>query len=264
MTNSSFEEKFPDFWDVVKPQMFGPGPLEMDYNEEKFDEICKIIIEYIAYFSIGDIMTIDAYLEDLIASLSGVDDDGFHKVIRFCLSIDDFIQEKKNQNRELVEYLKPRINKRHLRKEKDKEFIYNPMVKRKQKRKLYRDEYYESDDDDGATIKVLNDLKLETKIQFYYLLIYVNDLTIKLQQIKSELIKYELSRIKSKNYTLSPLDVIINELLLQYQEINREFIEYNTKLSQVRYKYDNDLDECWKSVPLWPRNIYLMEEYRIK
>jgi len=251
MTNSSFEEKFPDFWDVVKPHMF--GPLEMDYNEEKFDEICNIIIEYIAYFSIGDIMTIDAYLVDLTASLSGVDDDGFHKVIRFCLSIDDFIRDKKTENRELVEYLKPRIDKSHLRKEKDKEFIYNPMVKRK--RKIYSDEYYESDDDDGTTMKVLNDLKLETRIQFYYLLIYVNDLTIKLQQIKSELIKYDLARVKSKNYTLSPLDVIINELLLQYKEINKEFIEYNTKLLKVRYNYDNDLDEHLYSVPLWPRTI---------
>ena len=253
MTNSNFEEKFPDFWDVVKPQMFGPGPLEMEYNKEKFDEICKIIIEYIAYFSIGDIMTIDAYLVDLIASLSGVNNDGFNRVIRFCLSIDDLIQEKKNENRELVEYLKSRIDKCHLRKEKDKEFIYNPMVKRK--RKLYSDEYYESDDDDGTTMKVLNDLKLETEIQFYYLLIYVNDLTIKLQQIKSELIKYELARIKSKNYTLSPLDVIINQLLLQYQEINKEFIEYNTKLLKVRYKYDNDLDEHLYSIPIWPRKI---------
>ena len=120
-----------------------------------------------------------------------------------------------------------------MRKEKDKEFIYNPMAKRK--RKLYSDEYYESDDD-GTTIKVICDLKTESKTHFYYLLIYVNDLTIKLQQIKSEIIKYELARVKSKNYTLSPLDVIINELLLHisinrfYQVRNRSSLFYSALL----------------------------------
>ena len=23
----------------------------------------------------------------------------------------------------------------------------------------------------------------------------------------------------------------------------------------MRYNYDNDLDECWNSIPLWPRNV---------
>ena len=65
-------------------------------------------------------------------------------------------------------------------------------------------------------------------------MLYVYDLTMRMQKIKSELIKYELARYKKEQS--KPLDFMINELITEYIKLNKEFIIYNSLLRPAKFR----------------------------
>lgn len=236
---NEFNNIYPDFWRIVKPHTY--GPYVMDFESNQFESVCKIIRENMHYFNIGNLMQIDAYLTDLIGYLSGNNEDGFNQVLRFNWELDDLLVEKKAETRQFLEYITPKISKYHFI---NNDLLINPYDKINNE---------DDNEDDFTSLRVLMELRKETLKYNYYLMLFVYDFTLRMQKVKSEIIKYELVRINSKNYTLSPLDVIINELLLQYQEIHKEFIIYNNKLSKIQYNREH--------LYLWPNNLHILNDY---
>ena len=67
----------------------------------------------------------------------------------------------------------------------------------------------------------------------FYVMLYVFDLTLRMQKIKSEIIKYELSRNGQISGTI--IDVLINENYVYYLDLNREFRKYNKIMASMNY-----------------------------
>ena len=173
---NEFNNRYPDFWRIVKPHTY--GPYVMDFESNQFESVCKIIRENMHYFNIGNLMQIDAYLTDLIGYLSGNNEDGFNQVLRFNWELDDLLVEKKIKTKEFLEYITPKISKHHF----INGLLKNPYITMNVE-----------DEDDFTCLRVLMELRKETLKYNYYLMLFVYDLTLRMQKIKSEIIKYELT-----------------------------------------------------------------------
>ena len=64
-------------------------------------------------------------------------------------------------------------------------------------------------------------------------MLYVFDLTIRIQKIKSEIIKYELARNGKQSGTV--LDICVDENYVYYIELNKEFRKYNKIMASMNY-----------------------------
>lgn len=233
-----FNNKYPDFWRLVKPHTY--GPYVMDFDSKHFESICKIIRENLHYFNIGNLMQIDAYLTDLIGYLSGNNEDGFNQVLRFNWELDDLLIEKKIQTKELLDIITPKISKHHF----VNGLLKNPYITMNVE---------DPNEDDFTSLRVLMELRRETLKYNYYLMLFVYDLTLRMQKIKSEIIKYELTLLHSNQYVCGVLSVLMNELLLEYTMLNKDFIIYNDKLSKIHYYGEHNY--------LWPNNLHIMNDY---
>ena len=91
---------------------------------------------------------------------------------------------------------------------------------------------YESIDEDDTYAK-LWDLRKYTRISHYYIMVYIYDITVRMQKIKSDIIKYELARYKKEQSKV--LDFMINELTLELMKLNEELIIYNEKIQEFCY-----------------------------
>ena len=65
----------------------------------------------------------------------------------------------------------------------------------------------EDDEDDYTSLRVLMELRRETLQYNYYLMLFVYDLTLRMQKIKSEIIKYELTLLHSNQYVCGVLKI---------------------------------------------------------
>ena len=245
MSNSQqiFNNKYPDFWHVVKPHTY--GPYVMDFDSNKFESITKIIKDNMHYFNIENLIQIDSYLTDLIGYLSGNNEEGFNEVLRFSWELDDLLIEKKRQKKELLDIITPKISKYHF----TDGILNNPL--------MIFNIHVEDGEDDYTSLHVLMELRKETLKYIYYLMLFVYDLTLRMQKIKSEIIKYELTLLNTNEYVCNVLSVLMNELLLEYTILNKDFIIYNNKLSKI----ENYGEYLYLWPILWPNNLHIMNDY---
>jgi len=252
-SSNIFNKTFPYFWSFVKPHMY--GPFVMDFDMDKFKYIGEIISKYIANFSFSELKTIDAYLVDLNGYLSGINEEGFNEVLHLCWHFEDELKNIKQLNNNIITELLPKISKQFIYKSNDTSsklginVITNPW---KYRFSIDIQNYDNNGDFEETDIYyVISELHREKRAYHYYLMIYVFDLTLRMQKIKSEIIKYELACYKKVQSM--PLNFIINELLLEYKKLNEEFIIYNKKLTCDNYWTD--------SILLYPNNINILNHY---
>lgn len=252
-SSKMFQKTFPDFWYIVKPHTY--GPYVMDFDIDCFRFVGKIILQYIANFSVDELKIIDAYLVDLIGYLSGRNEEGFNEVLHLCWHFEDQLKNIQQMNKDILKELLPKINNQFIYQSKYSDIklgikvINNPWKYRVTSD--IQDYDNESDFDETDTYYVISELQREKRAYHYYLMIYVFDLTLRMQKIKSEIIKYELTRYK-KVHSM-PLDFMINELLLEYIKLNKEFVIYNKRLI---------CDDYWTdSILLYPNNINILNHY---
>jgi hypothetical protein len=79
----------------------------------------------------------------------------------------------------------------------------------------------------------LVDLNNSLRRQHFYVMLYVFDLTMRIQKIKSEIIKYELARNGKQSGTV--LDICVDENYVYYIELNKEFRKYNKIMASMNY-----------------------------
>ena len=106
------------------------------------------------------------------------------------------------------------------------------------------------------------DLKNSVQRGHYYVMCYVYCLTLRMQKIKSEIIKYELSRNGKPSGTI--IDILINENYMYYINLNNEFIKYNKLMNSFNYYGSNIGLNNETNVDLFcPNNNDLMNMYFI-
>lgn len=248
-----FKENFPNFWSSIA---FTDAD---NFSIDEFYNIGYIILKYIANFNVIDLKRLDNYLEDLIDAFKNVNEEYYNDILHLCEHINDDLLYMQKINIEIEKELFPKISKGFKRETKytDPDLhvktIYNPW----RYRIVSLNQQYDNDSDwdEEDIYYLLSELQREKRCYHYYLMLYVYDLTMKMQKIKSELIKYELARYKKEQS--KPLDFIINEFLLEYIKLNKEFRIYNSLLSKQYYWYED-------SNLLYPDNINMMTEYEKK
>ncbi len=248
-----FKENFPDFWSRIS---FAHAD---DFSIDEFYNIGYIVLKYIANFNVIDLKRLDNYLEDLMDAFKNENEEYYNEILHLCEHIIDETLCIREKNNDIESELFPKISKRFKRETKyvDPDLhvktIYNPWRYRVVSLNQHYDDESEWDEED--IYYLLSEFQREKRCYHYYLMVYVYDLTMKMQKIKSELIKYELARYKKEQS--KPLDFIINELLLEYIKLNEEFRIYNSLLSKQDYWYED-------SHLLYPNNISIITEYEKK
>jgi hypothetical protein len=247
-----FKEKFPDFWMRIRFS-------QENFSIDEFANIGCIILKYIANFNVIDLKRLDNYLEDLIDRFKNVNEEYYNEILHFYWHINDEILYIQNKNKEINKELFPKISKRFKYESKytDPDLhvktINNPWTYRI----VCQDQNYDDDTDwdEEDIYYLLSEYQREKRSYHYYLMLYVYDLTMRMQKIKSELIKYELARYKKEQS--KPLDFMINELIIEYIKLNKEFIIYNSLLSKEDYW-------CEDSLLLYPNSINIITDYENK
>lgn len=248
-SSNMFQKKFPDFWNIVKPHTY--GPYVMDFDIDSFRFVGKIILQYIANFSVDELKIIDAYLVDLIGYLSGINEEGFNEVLHLCWHFEDELKNIQQMNKDILKELLPKINNQFIYQLKYYDAKLGIKVINNPWKYRVTSNIQDNESDDSDTYYIINELQREKRAYHYYLMIYVFDLTLRMQKIKSEIIKYELTLYK-KTHSM-PLEFMINELSLEYIKLNKEFVIYNKKLVCDNYWTD--------SILLYPNNINILNHY---
>ena len=224
------------FWKIIRNQLL--------YDKELFPYFEDCVIDFTAKFSDTDLMRIDKYMIDLFGELSGFE--GFNEIIKLCFKIENKLEFEKKRSQELHDEIKPKISKLFCLKNSGKKgyHIHCPITH-------YSLTYnYESIDEDDTYAK-LWDLRKYTRISHYYIMVYIYDITVRMQKIKSDIIKYELVRYKKEQSKV--LDFMINELTLELMKLNKELIIYNKKFQEFCYYCNHPY--------MYPNNNSLLARY---
>ena len=264
-----FSKTYPEFWDILTGSIAlgggpdtGPGTGDFRlFQNGEFDYIVDTILNNTLYFNLGDIITIRYYLNSIYAICKKNENKQMQEAINEFFT--KIINQTNKTNDEIVylqRYLSSKISDKFKYSENMK--VWNPYncIPYFQDPISTIDELFTYNNNTGMYIpninmfkKIFTDLQRRVVSLHYYLMVYVYDLTLKMQYIKSEIIKYELVRFKNVKYNLSVIDVIINELLLEYTKLNNEFVIFNPKLSKINF---------WAyHLMLWPNNNNILNNY---
>jgi hypothetical protein len=263
-----FNKTYPEFWNILTGSIaLGGGPdtgpgtnYSAIFKNDNINYITDTILNNTLYFNIGDILTIKYYLND-IYNTSKIRNNKIiqQEINKFFINIINKTNSINDEIMHLEKYLLLKISDKFKYSKNMK--VWNPyQVSPLSKDPITTIDQLFTYNNTGVYIpninmfkKIFIDLQRKVVCLHYYLMVYVYDLTLKMQYIKSEIIKYELVRFKNEKYGLSVIDVIINELLLEYTKLNNEFVIYNPKLSKINY---------WANhLMLWPSNNNILNNY---
>lgn len=245
-----FSEKYPKFWEVLSSYKF---------DENEFEYLSKIVIENIANFGKEGLKTI-SYVFKLYMELS-VNNEldllmRFHKTIqKECEK--SFVKADMLHN-SIVKIIDPMFTYNDI------EYNHPNCLYKRIKcpyEKYYKNEYADLTEEYPFMYYFI-DLKNSVQRGHYYVMSYVYYLTLRMQKIKSEIIKYELSRNGKPSGTI--IDILIDENYMYYMNLNNEFIKYNKLMNSFNYYGSNiGLNNETKQNLFCPNNNDLMNMYFI-
>ena len=249
-SSHKFSEKYPKFWEILSSYRF---------DEAEFNYLSKIVIENIANFGKGGLKTI-SYVFKLYMETSITNEletlMNFHKKIqKECEK--SFMRADMLHN-SIVKIIDPMFTYN------DFEYNYPNCLYKKIKcpyQKYYKNKYADLTEQ-YPFMYYFTDLKNSVQRGHYYVMCYVYCLTLRMQKIKSEIIKYELSRNGKSSGTI--IDILINENYMYYMNLNNEFIKYNKLMNSFNYYGSNIGLNNETNVDLFcPNNNDLMNMYFI-
>ena len=200
-----FSEIHPHFWKILR---------KYDYDEDELSYIFKTISNDIANFSSQSLETI-SYCIDFQAAYS----EETKLLIHYCENIHKLAKYESIKADAIHDSIVQIIDKR---------YIYNNKIS--YPHHLLTTDYVFNEQ---SISYCLCDLNYSRRRAHYYIMLYIFDLTMKMQKIKSEIIKYELARYGKQSGTA--LDIVINENMLHYMDLNKEFVKYNGILRKFNY-----------------------------
>ena len=147
---------------------------------------------------------------------------------------------------EIYDELSPKIQSKGTLK-----FNYDLFNETKYKKTFYIG-FEEDDEEDNQIAIMLWTYRKHVQFNHFIYMLYMYDITLKLQCIKRDLIKYDMARYGKQSG--SPLDIIIEGLQLQYKEIDEEFKKYNKKITDINYY-------CYHDKMMYPNGTDLICDY---
>lgn len=236
-TSYDYVKNTGEFWKIIRPLN------DVVFKIEQIDFIEKSIYLNLINFTLYEIGFIYTYLIDLTVKLHRVNEEGYREAIKLCWRIGEHLQAQKNKNQKLHYELLPKIHEKFVI-EKRINCPYNSII-------IGHEKDYEEDE----MYYVLSEFRRELLIHHYYLMIHIFVINLRMQKIKSELIKYELAR--NGKYSGTPIDIIVDELFSEYISLNEEFLKYNGQMTRMNYYC---IDSC-SNYYLYPNNISIMSWY---
>lgn len=199
-----FSKKHPTFWKILR---------KYNYDEEELAYIFEVISENIANFGAQSLETI-SYCIDFQASYR----EHQTSIVKYCENLNKLAKYEEILSTAFHNSIIQIIDNRFIQ--------YGKIV--------YPIEMMTPDVFNQDSISYcLSELNFSRRLSHYYIMLYVFDLTMKMQKIKSEIIKYELARYGKQ--CGKAIDIIINENLSYYMDLNIEFIKYNSILKKFNY-----------------------------
>ena len=229
------------FWREVSVfKGFNTNKEWLDYLST-FNRHCDIMKRHVANFNDRDLYKLETYLTDILVESSGRCEELFNRIIQFIMSLQKSQIDLHVETYKEHEYIVKKISKEYT-KNNMRQKIHCPIDEYILSKNFI--ELNEQDKDDPYVI--LWELRKQTRVYHYYIMMYVHDLSLKLHSLRKDLIKYELAR--GGKISGTPLDIIINENVLCYMEINKELRIYSQKMKDYCY-YSNH--SC-----MYPENHY--------
>lgn len=222
-----FRKTHPKFMTII--EKYNNMLSSISYNEEDFTYIGRMLLSHIANFDDSTLCYIEWFINDIYSMTNKLHDSSVVMQIMDDLShLCQHILEYRNNSIRLSH----KVHHEILCKISD-EFIKVRSVICPLKHTNFN---HNENDITGTNdlAFVLWELRKHNQIIHYYYMIYLYDITLRMQKIKSLLIKYDLAR-RGKQIGKNPLDIIINELLLKYVEYNKEHREYCKKIYDMNY-----------------------------
>ena len=223
----------------------------MEYDKDVFDYFSYTFFRNISNFTDSNLYRLEKYIIDLHEAISNnpQDNEGIYQIEKFYNELSNAIIYEKEYATEIHNEILPKISDNYTNKSENK-YITCPL-----RYVVLSNNWQELEnwDDEDLYVKFW-ELRKWSRISHYYLMIYVFDLTLKMQKIKSEIFKYELAR--KGLYSGTPLDIIINELMNQYMYLNKELKVYLIKMNRITYYND--------SILMYANNINIMCIYEKK
>lgn len=244
-----FNRNNPTFLEILRKNV-------MVYDKEMFEYFSYIFFRNISNFTDSNLYRLEKYIIDLhkVLSMNTQYNKGIYEIESFYYEIENTTIYEKKYATEIHNEILPKISDIFTNKKKtmnvENKFITCPL-----RYIVISKNWDELDnwDDEELYVKFW-ELRKWSRISHYYLMVYVFDLTLKMQKIKSELFKYEFARKGVNSGTA--LDIIINELFVEYLNLNKEFKIYLTKMNRITYYND--------SILMYANNINIMCIYEKK
>lgn len=221
-----FRLKYPVFMELLTRDV-----QEYDFSLEEVRFFGLTIMSNIANFDDFVLLQIEWFLVDLHSHKNPfVRDEIAHMLWH--------IQNNRNQvmmeSRKIHDDLLPKLNPSHI---SIHTYSSPEPMEVKTIRCPHRNDDFNIDENDDPNEErlwfILWEYRKHTKINHYYYMIYLHDLTMKMQFIKRYLIKYDMAR--NGKCSGGALDIIIHQYMLQYIELNTEFLRYFRCLTRIRY-----------------------------
>lgn len=212
------------------------------YIEEEFKNFGEILISNIANMDEMALLRVEFFLDELHGDTNEEEVRG--AIYKLIWDLEDRVHLTKKHCFDLHDNIVGKISKVWIH-ENSKSILTPYYIK-------YIPEEYEKENLTGDLASILWQYRKNKRMFHYLLMLYIYELTLKMQVIKGHLIKYDIARNGKQSGTA--LDIIIMMHQLQYKEMNEEFKLYNKELSNINYYHDD--------FRLFPNNHHLRKYYK--
>lgn len=215
-----------NFWSTVslKPKMQTYD--ELSAYIPTFTSLCEIIRNNICNFDDVDLEKINGYMCDIVAESTGIHRILFEDTLQYMMSLQKQCIFAEQRNKQIHDEIVGKMNRIHTVGGKGSK-IECPIKDVFLSQNFMRISYISSND----PYVIMWELRKKSQIYHYYVMLYVFDLSIRLQEIRNTIFKYELAR--NHKYSGTVLDVLVDEQFVTYMDINQELRKYSKKLKET-------------------------------
>lgn len=231
----------------------------MVLDEELFESFCHILYDYreldVEHNFKYIVYTASYYIEDLIENCESY---SRNKVFEFLESYEEYAKTMKQNRNSMRIFMCSKIPEHFYNCfENSTMDVFFPMRLERQTNAPPPDEprFIEVQQFKNNLISIMED----NKYMHAYVLLYTQELTYKMNYIKSILFKYDLARNGQPSGTA--LDIIVNEYYVSYIETQRELLKWVKQLRTMIYFEDANMMDYIDSCTHYDKNCYFRKYF---
>lgn len=228
-----FTMRYVSFWSDIASNMNMETYEEMDNYVPKFASLCRIIENNICNFSDLELEKINVFLCDVASMTSDIHEFLFDESVQYVFHLRKQCAILDQKNKDIHDDIVTKIHSKHTINGNGSRIVC-PIEDVFLSREFLKVTYETTTD----PYVIIWEFRQKSKIYHYYLMLYVYDLSLRMQEIRNMIIKFELARNGKQSGTV--LDVIINENFFIYREINKEMRKYSQLMKNTCFYTHHD------------------------